>query len=129
MDKVFSHEKLNVYKRSLEFVEFADMLLLKQKERISAYDQLDRASTSIPLNIAEGSGKFTGKDKSRYYDIARGSTTESAACLDVLLVKKKIDADENSKGKEILFEIVSMLIGLIKSTTERVYEENETYNP
>lgn len=128
MDKIFSHEKLNVYKRSLEFVEFADMLLLKQKERISVYDQLDRASTSIPLNIAEGSGKFTSKDKCRFYDIARGSTTESAACLDVLLVKKKIDANENSKGKEILFEIVSMLIGLIKSTTERVYEENETYN-
>ncbi|MBK6914862.1 MAG: four helix bundle protein [Ignavibacteriales bacterium] len=129
MEKVFSHEKLNVYKRSLDFVEFADKLLCKQKERISACDQLDRASTSIPLNIAEGSGKFSSKDKSRYYDIARGSATESAACLDVLLIKKKIETDENSKGKEILFEIVSMLIGLIKSTSDRIYEDNETYNP
>ena len=102
MDKSFSHEKLLVYNRSLEFVELADEILTKQKDKINVYDQLDRASTSIPLNIAEGTGKYTNKDKCRYYDIARGSAVESAACLDVLLKRNKITIEENIKGKEIL---------------------------
>ena len=69
MEKKFSHEKLIVYNRSLEFVEFVENLLSKFKDRLNVYDQIDRSSTSIPLNIAEGTGKFTVKDKNRYYDI------------------------------------------------------------
>lgn len=128
MDKKFSHEKLIVYNRSLEFVEFVDALLLRFKDRLNVYDQLDRSSTSIPLNIAEGTGKFTSKDKNRFYDIARGSAVESAAGLDVLLKRNRITIDENNKGKELVFEIVSMLIGLIKSNSDRVYENDEEYN-
>ena len=127
MDKKFSHEKLIVYNRSLEFVEFVENLLSKFKDKLNVYDQLDRSSTSIPLNIAEGTGKFTVKDKNRYYDIARGSAVESAACLDVLLRRNRITIDENTKGKDLLFEIVSMLIGLIKSNSDRVYEDKEDY--
>jgi four helix bundle protein len=127
MEKKFSHEKLIVYNRSLEFVEFVENLLSRFKDKLNVYDQIDRSSTSIPLNIAEGTGKFTSKDKNRYYDIARGSAVESAACLDVLLRRNRITIEENTKGKEILFEIVSMLIGLIKSNSDRVYEDNEEY--
>jgi four helix bundle protein len=127
MDKKFSHEKLIVYNRSLEFVEFVENLLSRFKDKLNVYDQIDRSSTSIPLNIAEGTGKFTSKDKNRYYDIARGSAVESAACLDVLLRRNRITIDENTKGKDLLFEIVSMLIGLIKSNSDRVYEDNEDY--
>jgi four helix bundle protein len=109
-------------------VEFVESLLSKFKDKLNVYDQIDRSSTSIPLNIAEGTGKFTGKDKNRYYDIARGSASESAACLDVMLRKNRINIEENTMGKELLSEIVSMLIGLIKSNSDRVYEENENYN-
>lgn len=127
MDKKFSHEKLIVYNRSLEFVEFAENILSRFKDKLNVYDQLDRSSTSIPLNIAEGTGKFTSKDKNRYYDISRGSAVESAACLDVLLRRNRITIEENTEGKDLLFEIVSMLIGLIKSNSDRVYEDNEDY--
>jgi four helix bundle protein len=51
-------------------------------------DQFDRASVSIALNIAEWNGKYSSKDRCRYFDIARGSTLESASCLDVLYTKK-----------------------------------------
>ncbi len=127
MEKRFSHENLKVYNRSLEFVEFVEKILSKLKDNLNVYDQFDRSSTSIPLNIAEGTGKYTPKDKNRYYDIARGSAVESAACLDVLFKRNKIDLNENRNGKEILFEIVSMLIGLIKSNSNRIYEENQSY--
>lgn len=128
MEKRFSHEKLLVYDRSLEFVEFSHEILSKQNDKSNVFDQLDRASTSIPLNIAEGTGKYTDKDKCRYYDIARGSAVESAACLDVLLKRNKITVDVNIKGKEILFAIVSMLVGLIKSSSDRLYETDSNYN-
>ena len=127
MEKKFSHEKLIVYNRSLEFVEFVENLLSKFKDNLNVYDQLDRSSTSITLNIAEGTGKFTSKDKNRFYDIARGSAVESVACLDVLLKRNRITIEESTKGKELLFEIVSMLIGLIKSNSDRIYEDKEDY--
>ena len=123
----FYHEKLIVYNRSLDFIEFTTELFEPNTFGISVYGQLDRASTSIPLNIAEGTGKYTGKDKCRYYDIARGSALECAACLDVLLKREKISNELVEKGKKILIEIVSMLVGLIKSSSDRVYEEANTY--
>jgi len=125
----FSHEKLNVYNRSLDFIEFIEKILIKLGRDSFLYNQLERSSTSIALNIAEGTGKFTSKDKNKFYDIARGSAVESAACLDVLLKRNKITEDENITGKKILFEIVSMIIGLLKSNSERVYEDSEDYNP
>jgi len=123
---IFSHEKLKVYQKSLEFTEFTNKVI-PDGNHISAHYQLDKASTSIPLNIAEGTGKFSNKDKCHYYDIARGSALECAACLDVLLKRKKISKELNEEGKRVLFEIVSMLIGLIKSSSDRVYEESSEY--
>ena len=121
----FSHEKLNVYQRSIEFIQFIHKISLSIK--INAYEQLDRAATSIPLNIAEGTGKYTSKDKCRYYDIARGSALECAACLDVLKQREKISKEVCEEGKSILIEIVSMLTGLIKSSSDRVYENQIDY--
>jgi len=123
----FSHEKLNVYQRSLEFIQYCHQIKFLNSNKISVIDQLDRASTSIPLNIAEGTGKYTSRDKCRYYDIARGSALESAACLDVLLCKEKISKESCEAGKNILIEIVSMLTGLIKSSSDRIYEEQFEY--
>ncbi|MCG6912605.1 hypothetical protein LJE86_01675 [bacterium BMS3Abin03] len=56
-----------------------------------------------------------------------GSSFESAGCLDILNVRKLISIDELNEGKQMLKEIVSMLIGLIKSNSDRVYEDNADY--
>ena len=50
----FDHEKLAVYQRSLKFVTWLTEILERVPPKLSAHGQLDRASTSIPLNIAEG---------------------------------------------------------------------------
>ncbi len=115
--KQFDHEKLTVYQHSIKFVAWAAELLESVPKSTAVYDQLDRASTSVPLNIAEGNGKSTPKDRCKYFDTARGSALECAACLDVLLAKKKINSETAENGKALLIEIVSMLIGLIRSTS------------
>jgi four helix bundle protein len=114
----FDHEKLTVYQKAIEFVAWADELLADVAKSIAAHNQLDRASTSIPLNIAEGNGKHTSADRCRFFDNARGSALECAACLDVLVAKKRIEAGAAEEGKEMLLDIVSMLVGLIRANSE-----------
>ena len=113
----FDHEKLAVYQDSIKFVAWATGLLESIPKSMSAHDQLDRASTSVPLNIAEGNGKSTPKDRCKFFDNARGSALECAACLDVLLTKRKINPEMADTGKVILIDIVSMLVGLIRSNS------------
>ena len=91
-------------------------------------EQLDRASTSVPLNIAEGNGKFAVKDRCRFLDFARGSALECAACLDVLVAKQLCDEVAIRSGKQQLLEVVSMLMGLISSLASRIAEEQGTYS-
>ncbi|HCC20323.1 MAG TPA: four helix bundle protein [Verrucomicrobiales bacterium] len=114
----FDHEKLNVYQDSISFVSWAEELLKSISKSIATYKQLDRASTSVPLNIAEGNGKHTPADRCRFFDIARGSALECAACLDVLVAKKVIEEGKADEGKAMLVKIVSMLVGLVRSNSE-----------
>lgn len=123
----FDHEKLRVYQEALRFVAFAGGVISELPPKVAARDQLDRASTSIVLNIAEGNGKRSKVDRCRYLDISRGSALESAACLDVLVVKRLLDASRAAEGKEILVGIVSMLVGLLETFGGLVHEDSVGY--
>src|SRR5688572_10719667 len=115
----FDHEKLDVYRESIAFCAWAGDLLNSISAKAAAKDQLDRASTSIPLNIAEGNGKFSGKDRARFLEIARGSALECAACLDVLVARKLADPKQIEIAKENLVRIVQMLMGMLRRFSER----------
>jgi len=128
MSKIFDHEKLHVYQASIEFLVWLEEILERVPKKLAVHNQLDRASTSIPLNIAEGNGKFTQRDRCRFFDIARGSALECAAALDVLSVKALLLENEITIGKKILVKIVSLLVGLIKSNSaNRIYESQAEY--
>jgi four helix bundle protein len=62
----FDHEKLNVDQTAIRNVAWVTELLDRVPKSIAVHNQLDRASTSIPLNIAEGNGKFTAADRCRF---------------------------------------------------------------
>jgi len=111
----FDHEKLNVYQVSLAFNEWVGEFLASVTAKAAAKDQLDRAATSIPLNIAEGNGKFSRRDRARFFDIARGSALESAAALDVLVARRLTIPQAIAQAKEELRQIVNMLMGLLKT--------------
>ena len=119
----FDHEKLKVYQSAIRFITWATDVLLEVEGKAAVKDQLDRASTSVPLNIAEGNVKFALRDRCRFLDFARGSALECAACLDVLVAKRLIEPERVHSGKGQLVEIVSMLIGLTNSLNARIQED------
>ena len=126
----FDHEKLDVYEQSIAFCGWVGELLSDITGKAAAKDQLDRASTSLPLNIAEGNGKFSDADRSRFLEIARGSALECAACLDVLVVRKLIRRERIVPAKEQLVRIVNMLMGMLKRFSGRaefLREDEGTY--
>ncbi len=122
----FDHERLDVYRLSIEYVAFS-YRIAKGLTGIHrpARDQWLRAAQSIPLNIAEGNGKQSLKDKNRFFEIARGSALECASIHDVLRVCDAIDGESNIRGKSELKRIVSMLTRLIQrgqSVAEDAFE-------
>ena len=119
MKTYFDHEKLDVYQESIAFCAWVGELLSQISPKTAAKDQLDRASTSLPLNIAEGNGKFSTVDRARFLEIARGSALECAACLDVLLARKLLSPEQMIPAKEQLVRIVNMLMGMLKRFSAR----------
>src|SRR6516165_6700429 len=98
----FNHEKLEVCQEAVAFIAWLSALLEGAVRLGEVKDQLDRASTSIPLNIAEGNGKYAPKDRCRFFDIAHGSALECAAGLDILVAKRKLTPEQIRHGKESL---------------------------
>jgi four helix bundle protein len=123
----FDHEKLDVFQEAIGFCGWVGDFLAAISAKVAAKDQLDRASTSIPLKIAEGNGRFSVKDRARFLEMARGSALECAACLDVLLVRKLTGEEKVVAAKEKLARIVQMLIGLLRKFSDRadVLHEDE----
>jgi len=122
MEAYFDHEKLKVYQQAIEFIKWCNPILKKLPRKLAVWNQLDRASTSIVLNIAEGNGKYTPKDRCKYFDIARGSALESAGALDIIITKEYYPKEQINLGKNMLRSIVSMLVLLIKRTSkDRVF--------
>ena len=116
-EPIFDHERLDVYRLAIQYVTSSYRIakLLNGPER-HARDQWLRAAQSIPLNIAEGNGKQSLKDKNRFFEIARGSALECAAIHDILSAFEAIDSELNRDGKTNLKRIVSMLTRLIQRT-------------
>ena len=120
----FDHEKLEAYKKALAFAVWSEQMLERIPKSTAVHNQLDRARTSIVLNIPQGNGRFTAADRCKFFDIGRGSGLEAAGCLDLVLIKGLITEAELEEGKMLLRDIVSMLVGLIRSNSpDRLHEE------
>jgi four helix bundle protein len=104
---MFDHEKLDVYQLELKFLGWATEFLVElvdvpsrvNKRELS--DQLDRASLSALLNTAEGNGRRQGKQRAKFFDDARGSAFECAACLDASVAKKLSSVDSIQPCKDL----------------------------
>ena len=107
----FDHEKLDVYQRALDLLARIDDIIEQLPPgRAHLKDQLDRAATSVVLNIAEGAGEFSPADKQRFYRMARRSATEAAAVLDILSRRGAVAAVKLRPARELMVRVVSMLV-------------------
>lgn len=116
----FDHEKLDVYRLAIRFVVLARQVV-RAFPRGQSYltDQLQRAALSIVLNIAEGAGEYSKKDKARIYRFALRSATECAAILDVCHALELCSGPSSSAGNEVLVRIASMMTRLIRRSDDQ----------
>ena len=108
-----------MYQVELLFIAWVAALLTEVRSAAPGFhrevcDQLDRASLSSLLNTAEGNGKRQGKQRAKFFDDARGSAVECAACLDALAAKTLVTKARIAEGKALLLRIVGMLTKLVE---------------
>lgn len=113
----FDFENLEVYKKAVAWASTVESLGrdLRPKTSYALIDQLTRAALSIPLNIAEGNGRWHKAEKRQFLWIARGSTFECVPILQVLRTNHLIDEAKYAEFREELSSIGKMLNGLLKA--------------
>ena len=111
MDRLLlDFERLDVYRLAIEFLALAvEVSKRMPRGQADLRDQFRRASISVPLNIAEASGKTASADRARFHAIARGSALECGAILDVLLLLGAASIGDMDRGKSLISRVVSML--------------------
>ena len=113
---MFDHEDLDVYQLSLKLTGWLDPILTRLSCSTDLRMKLDRSTTSIVLNIAEGNGRFTAADKAKYYKTARKTAIHSDALLDLAAGGESADTKE---GREWLHRVAAMLAALTKTTIRK----------
>ena len=115
-DKKFNFEKLEVWNNSMEWTKniYSLMEKLPKKERYGLNDQLRRSSSSVPLNIAEGNGRYSNKDFTRFLYNARGSLFETITCLKLAVKLGYLKNSEIHDSIKEAHKIHQKLEGLIR---------------
>jgi four helix bundle protein len=106
---MFAFQHLPVYQKSKQFHSECKKIIQTIPYDKMVVDQLNRASLSIILNIAEGSGKFSNPDRKKFFIIARASIFECIAILDILHDENKID-DAVYKSQSVIGDQISRLL-------------------
>ena len=113
---MFDFEKLDVY-QLVKAQSARVIFFLRKNTEIDPYiaDQWKRASLSIFLNLAEGTGRMTDQDKKHYLTIARSSVYESVAILDLLKSMKVLDDATFTELYDGYEKSSKMLLGMYRS--------------
>ena len=124
----FAHEQLSVYRKTLDFVRRAEILMVEWPSSHAFVDHLSRAAESVVCNLVEAVRLRGPREKQKYRDYSLGSTLECAACFDIALSKALIERKMAFARKSDLLEIAKMTVGLRKSwQLERVREDDPQY--
>ena len=115
MEEKFNFENLKVYQRSLKL----SIEMIKEVQGFNfkynrIRDQLIGATISVPLNIAEGNGRRSSKDKNGFYKIARSSCFECIPLLSICSELQLINKIKHDHWRAEIREICGMISGLIR---------------
>jgi len=114
----FAFEDLEVWQKSVDFankvISFAEEIKTDRKH-YRLIEQLEAASTSVALNIAEGKGRYSKKEFTQFLYIARGSLYETITLLIIFHKRGWISEENLDKSKDLGDHIGKMLSSLINS--------------
>ena len=114
--KLFSHENLDVYQAELQLVSWLESVSSQFACSSDLLSKLDKSSTSIVLNTAEGNGRFTGTDQVKFLGIAFKATVQSASLLDLATADGcSCTQSQVEEGRDLLRRIAAMLTSLAKA--------------
>lgn len=117
MEKIFAFEQLEVYQIARQYVkniyELSDAF--PAKEDFALTSQIRRAAVSITSNIAEGTSRFSLKDKSHFIEIAYGSLMETYSQLQVAVDLKYIKNEDVEALQPLVLELRNRLSALRRS--------------
>ena len=114
---LFDHEDLEVYQTALRLIAWLDPMLAKFACSADLRTKLDKSTTAITLNIAEGNGRFSGADQSKFYRIAYRATIQSVSLLDLADGNVLEGGARVEEGRELLRRVAAMLTALSKAVT------------
>lgn len=115
--RLFSHEDLDVYQSSLTLSSWIERMQTNFTCSADLLSKLDNATTAIPLNIAEGTGRFSGTDQAKFFGIAYKAAIQSSALVDLVAVSESAVLPSLDEGREMLRRIAAMLTSLSKAAT------------
>ena len=98
------------------------------EEKFALCSQIRRAVTSIPINIAEGFGRFSSKEKTRFIEISFGSLTEISCELEISFELGYITKEEYEEAERQMIIISKQLSNLHKSVSQNFSKINDPQN-
>ncbi len=117
----FAHRRMPVFVAATDLIVVVDRIVGQTSSRHwYLRDQLYRAVVSILLNIAEGAGEYSPKDKARFYRIARRSAAEADGALAAFERLGIGHTEDLEEARRSLQTIGAMLTGLIRKTLSRI---------
>ncbi len=125
-----SFEKLDVWKSAIALTKniYTEVRKWPESEKYGLISQIKRASNSISLNLAEGSGKFSLKEQAKFSNIAYCSALEVVNAITLAKELNYIEEVEYHNFRSQLDPILKSLLALRKSQLRR-FEQEVTRNP
>ena len=114
---MFYYRRLDVYKDAKHLAINVNEALksFPKEERYALTNQLQRASTSVMFNIAEGFGRYGSKERIHFLDIANGSLMEVSSQIELAEAYHYISTTQREDFDNQILSIVKQLAGLRKA--------------
>lgn len=122
----YSFEKLNAWQEAKKLLVDVYHLLdiFPQTEKYALCDQIRRAITSVPSNIAEGSGRRSLKEQIHFLEISYGSLMETYNQLLIAIDLAYITVDSVESIKPRIDNVAKMINGLCSSYAKKLEEQS-----
>ncbi len=120
--QIRSFRDLVVWQKAMDLVELVYAITKKfpADERYALTSQLNRASVSVPSNIAEGYGRHSTADYIRFLQIALGSLNEVQTQLELGCRLRFVGEDAVTGASSLCTEIEKMLVVLISKLRSKI---------